>query len=138
MNNPYQAPTANVIDAQRVMAGEKLELKDLWLSLQGRIPRKAFWIYSFLLLVPCIAIVGLLYWISDTLGMIAMVLFYALAFWAGLALQVKRFHDRDKSGWWVLIGFVPVIGGLWLLIELGFLRGTEGANRFGGDATGMY
>lgn len=138
MNNPYQAPTANVIDAQRAMAGEKLELKDLWLSLQGRIPRKAFWIYSFLLLVPCIAIVGLLYWISDTLGMIAMVLFYALAFWAGLALQVKRFHDRDKSGWWVLIGFVPVIGGLWLLIELGFLRGTEGANRFGGDATGMY
>ena len=138
MNNPYQAPTANVIDAQRAMAGEKLELKDLWLSLQGRIPRKAFWIYSFLLLVPCIAIVGLLYWISDTLGMIAMVLFYALAFWAGLALQVKRFHDRDKSGWWVLIGFVPVIGGLWLLIELGFLRGTEGANRFGGDATGRY
>lgn len=138
MNNPYQAPTANVIDAQRAMAGEKLELKDLWLSLQGRIPRKAFWIYSFLLLVPCIAIVGLLYWMSDTLGMIAMVLFYALAFWAGLALQVKRFHDRDKSGWWVLIGFVPVIGGLWLLIELGFLRGTEGANRFGGDATGMY
>lgn len=138
MNNPYQAPTANVIDTQRAMAGEKLELKDMWLSFQGRIPRKAFWIYSFLLLVPCIGIVGLLYWISDTLGMIAMVVFYALAFWAVLALQVKRFHDRDKSGLWVLIGFVPVIGGLWLFIELGCLRGSDGANRFGGDATGMY
>jgi len=51
----------------------------------------------------------------------------------GLIVQIKRWHDRDKSGWWVLINLVPCIGGLWALIECGFLRGTTGENRFGPD-----
>lgn len=49
------------------------------------------------------------------------------------ALQIKRWHDRDKSGLWMLIVFVPFIGVLWSLIELGFLRGSAGRNRFGPD-----
>ena len=46
-------------------------------------------------------------------------------------VYIKRFHDRDKSGWWVLLNLVPVIGWLWALIDNGFLRGTDGPNRFG-------
>jgi uncharacterized membrane protein YhaH (DUF805 family) len=46
---------------------------------------------------------------------------------------VKRYHDRNKSGWWILIVFVPVIGGLWYFIECGFLRGTPGPNTYGPD-----
>jgi uncharacterized membrane protein YhaH (DUF805 family) len=53
--------------------------------------------------------------------------------WPSLALYTKRWHDRNKSGWWSLIGLIPVIGGLWLLIELGFLRGTAGPNSYGPD-----
>lgn len=34
----------------------------------------------------------------------------------GLAVCVRRLHDIGKSGWWVLIGLVPVIGGIWLLV----------------------
>ena len=41
-------------------------------------------------------------------------------------LGIKRFHDLGKTGWWVLIGFVPIIGGLWYLIEAGFLPGAKG------------
>jgi uncharacterized membrane protein YhaH (DUF805 family) len=55
--------------------------------------------------------------------------------WVGLAVQVKRWHDRNKSGWWVLVGFIPYIGGIWQIIECGCLRGTEGENRFGSDLT---
>ena len=51
----------------------------------------------------------------------------------GLVLSVKRWHDRNKSGRWVLINLVPVVGWLWHLIECGFLRGTIGPNRFGQD-----
>jgi uncharacterized membrane protein YhaH (DUF805 family) len=51
--------------------------------------------------------------------------------WISVAVQVKRWHDRDKSGWWFLMNFVPIIGWLWVLIECGFLRGTPGPNRFG-------
>ena len=53
--------------------------------------------------------------------------------WIGLVLSVKRWHDRNKSGRWVLINLVPVVGWLWHLIECGFLRGTIGPNRFGQD-----
>jgi hypothetical protein len=50
-------------------------------------------------------------------------------------VYIKRFHDRDKSGWWVLIWLIPIIGAIWLLIELGFLKGTPGPNRFGSPVT---
>ena len=56
-----------------------------------------------------------------------------LATWIHIAVAVKRYHDRNKSGWWVLIVFLPVIGGLWYLIECGFLRGTPGPNTYGPD-----
>jgi uncharacterized membrane protein YhaH (DUF805 family) len=55
--------------------------------------------------------------------------------WISLAITVKRFHDRDKSGWWALINLLPVIGQIWILIECGFLKGTEEDNRYGEPAT---
>jgi uncharacterized membrane protein YhaH (DUF805 family) len=64
----------------------------------------------------------------------AVVLWIALiTFWVVLAAGVKRFHDRDKSGWWVLINLIPVAGPVWYLIECGFLPGTAGANKYGPD-----
>ena len=50
-----------------------------------------------------------------------------------LALYAKRWHDRDKSGWWSLIGLVPFIGAIWILVELGILEGTRGPNQYGPD-----
>lgn len=47
--------------------------------------------------------------------------------------SIKRFHDRGKSGWWVLVGLLPGIGIWWILIECGFLKGTPGNNQFGSD-----
>jgi uncharacterized membrane protein YhaH (DUF805 family) len=57
--------------------------------------------------------------------------------WPALAIGVKRCHDRNKSGWFLLIGLIPILGGLWLLIELGFLDGTPGPNRFGPSPKGL-
>jgi len=54
-----------------------------------------------------------------------------------LAVAAKRFHDRDKSGWWILILFIPIIGFIWYLVELGFLPGMPSPNRFGPDPLGM-
>jgi uncharacterized membrane protein YhaH (DUF805 family) len=53
-----------------------------------------------------------------------------------LASQVKRWHDRDKSGWWLLITFVPFIGSIWAFIELGCLAGTDGRNSYGFPSSG--
>jgi uncharacterized membrane protein YhaH (DUF805 family) len=49
-----------------------------------------------------------------------------------IALSIRRLHDRDKSGWWFLLAFIPLIGALILLVWFA-LPGTAGNNRFGPD-----
>ncbi len=65
---------------------------------------------------------GFLLWIAWLL--------YLVVIWPAIAISIKRWHDRGKSGWWILIGFVPLIGGLWALIDL---PGTSGTNQYGPD-----
>lgn len=73
-------------------------------------------------------------WAGGGLGCLLAVLVLLTAFlftWSSVAVSVKRFHDCDKSGWWLLIGFIPIIGGIWVLYENSYLRGSVGPNRFG-------
>lgn len=71
---------------------------------------------------------------SDLTGLITLVL-YIPFIWTSLAIAVKRWHDRDKSGWWILIGIIPLIGPIWQFVETGCLRGTMGRNQYGSDPT---
>ena len=71
---------------------------------------------------------------SPNVGVLYLAL-YAPMLWVSLAVSVKRWHDRDMSGWWILSGLVPLIGGIVAIIQTGFLRGTVGDNRFGPDPT---
>lgn len=75
--------------------------------------------------------------IMGSLGIPFLVLcLYSLAvFIPNLAVSVRRLHDSDRSGWWILIAFVPFIGGIWLLV-LYLIGGTPGPNRFGPDPKG--
>ena len=50
----------------------------------------------------------------------------------GLAIGVRRLHDLDKSGWWLLLALIPILGALILLV-LFVSKGTTGPNRFGPD-----
>jgi len=50
-----------------------------------------------------------------------------------LALSVRRLHDRGKSPAWLALLLVPLVGPLWLGIELAFAAGTAGENRYGAD-----
>lgn len=57
-------------------------------------------------------------------------LIYLVFFFVNLSLAIRRLHDSDKSGWWVLIGLIPLIGFIVLLIF--YLQpGTAGPNRHG-------
>ena len=49
-----------------------------------------------------------------------------------LAVTVRRLHDTDRRGWWLLISLIPIAGPIWLLVLL-VLDGQTGGNRFGGD-----
>ena len=52
-----------------------------------------------------------------------------------IAVTVRRLHDTDRSGWWVLINFIPIVGGLVLLVFT-VLDSQPGANRFGPNPKG--
>jgi len=100
-------------------------------SFKGRINRKPYWM---LLLVGFIGMIITTFIDMAATGQdseIASPLFILIILWPFLAMHVKRWHDRDKSGWWFLIGIIPIVGPIWALVETGFLTGTEGTNRFG-------
>ena len=59
----------------------------------------------------------------------------ALIAWSSICLGVKRYHDRDKPGIWVVLSLVP-FANLWYFIETGFLKGTNGPNTFGPNPLG--
>ena len=122
-----------------------------WLSFRGRIRRKGWWL-GYVLPAWVIIIVAVV--LDIALGLVEVkggpsadaygfdfnsgigpitIIAYLLMIWPILAGSAKRWHDRDKSGWWILINFIPLIGAIWALIETGFLRGTMGPNRFGPD-----
>jgi uncharacterized membrane protein YhaH (DUF805 family) len=124
----------------------------LFLSYRGRIGRVAYWLGTLGLLLAELGAVALVLRLSHgSLGDLAafdhdaeavsqavllhviypVLIVSALFLYPIYALYTKRWHDRNKSGWWSLIGLVPVIGGLWLFIELGFLGGDEGQNDYG-------
>jgi uncharacterized membrane protein YhaH (DUF805 family) len=105
-------------------------------AFQGRIPRKTYWLYGVLGMIGFSFVAGALLGIAGVPEMIAGGLPSLLILWPSLAISVKRWHDRDKSGWWVLIAFIPLVGFIWALVVNGFLRGTVGPNRFGEDLTG--
>jgi uncharacterized membrane protein YhaH (DUF805 family) len=121
-------------------------LKNILFSFQGRINRGKFWLFTIAVTVVYCVGMGILFGGAMTSsdptitlrslgvvgGIIALVLLIALI-WISLALQVKRWHDRNKSGWWVLIQLVPAVGPIWFLIECGFCKGTTGANMYGAD-----
>ena len=119
-------------------------LRKFLFSFDGRLSRQPYWLVLLaVLLVDSIAfgiIGGFELFDGDMLAVerrgpnrLWALLVVPPSLWIGLVLSVKRWHDRNKSGRWVLINLVPVVGWLWHLIECGFLRGTIGPNRFGQD-----
>lgn len=59
----------------------------------------------------------------------------ALLIVIGYTICAKRFHDRNRSGWWNLMIFVPVIGWAWMAVELLIMPGSPGDNRYGPHPT---
>ncbi len=102
-------------------------------EFSGRARRKEYWM--FLLIYVLIAIVvGFLDNMLGSAGILGGVLGLALLV-PSLAVTARRLHDTDRSGWWMLIGFVPVIGGIVLLVFM-VLAGTPGRNQYGEDPLG--
>lgn len=132
--NTLTAPTP----ATRSTFDDAMSTTQILFSLRGRVPRKVFWLYGVLgpllvsvMLEMLLGIVGVSERRTELLTTLLLV-------WPCSAVSVKRWHDRDKSGWWMLVYLIPLIGVLWTLIANGLLRGSSGPNRFGVDVTGRF
>ncbi len=110
-----------------------MDFKWFLLSFQGRINRKPFWLYALAVFLISFSISFIMTSAGSSDPNVASLILTLLFIWPNLAVQAKRWHDRDKSAWWVLINLVPIIGPIYALVVTGFLPGTSGDNRFGAN-----
>lgn len=118
-----------------------MDWKQFLFSFEGRVGRAQYWMFTIAIVVlfTVLAVMGGVTAPTDPAtapaamnGTLMIIVILALAMiWPGLAVQAKRWHDVDKSAWWILIGLVPAVGGLIALVFNGFIAGTPGPNRFG-------
>jgi|307.fasta_scaffold301610_2 uncharacterized membrane protein YhaH (DUF805 family) len=127
-----------------------MDWSGLFFSLRGRINRKLFWIGILVLwaviwgplllfgsmLPPNVPPASYGPILEATAGLIAL-LWLILLVVGDIPIGVKRLHDLDMSGWWILFKFLP-IGNLLFFLMLGVFRGTSGPNRFGPDPLGRH
>lgn len=141
--SPYAPPaTFEPLPPRLPRSNASLTIRQILFSFNGRIPRRVYWLWltlSFIaFLVPFSLLTPFLDHGGDIGNIIAVIITIPLVIaflWASLAIRVKRWHDHDKSGAWVLIGAIPYLGSLITLIFLGCMRGTDGHNQYGSDPT---
>ena len=104
----------------------------------GRARRKEFWmffLFSTIISVILAVVDEFMGWQfemgGDIIGFLST-LYYLAVIVPYLAVIFRRLHDTERSGWWMLIAFIPLVGVLILLVFL-ILQGTRGDNRFGPD-----
>ena len=112
-------------------------------EFSGRSRRKEYWMFFLLTLLVTIGLgiatggeEGISGVVDEDGGIsFVMIVFYIAILIPTVAVEVRRFHDQDKSGWFVLLNFVPFVGWLIVLVLM-CLEGTKGENQYGPDPKG--
>ena len=114
-------------------------------DFSGRSCRREYWMFTLLSVLVAFGAVAVMLAggvAAEGSGETAGPLFWLgggiLGLWVlgsiipSIAVQVRRFHDQDRSGWMILLGFIPYVGSIIVFVFM-CLRGTHGPNRFGPD-----
>lgn len=103
-----------------------------YMVFEGRARRKEYWMFVLfhVLILMGLGLVDRM--LSGEDGGFLTGLYALAVLLPSLGVSVRRLHDTDRSGWWLLISFVPVVGFL-VLLFFTLQAGTPGANRFGPD-----
>jgi uncharacterized membrane protein YhaH (DUF805 family) len=103
-------------------------------DFRGRASRSEFWWWQVFLVLG--GIVAAVLDISANTSLVGgsplETLFWIATIIPDLAVTVRRLHDTDSSGWWILLALIPLIGMI-VLIVWWCLEGSKGDNRFGAD-----
>ena len=100
-----------------------------YVNFSDRACRSEYWYWVLFAVIGAIVTVI----IDSMIGLSITYTIFALAtFLPGLAVGIRRLHDLDRSGWWILLFLIPLIGAIILIIWF-CSKGTDGPNRFGAD-----
>lgn len=101
------------------------------LQFDGRIRRMGWWIAG----IATSIVTSIVDNIRDSDVSIIVTLVFGIIgiiLWLiSLSLSVRRWHDLNKSGWWLLINLIPILGWIYSLVMLGFMPGDRGSNNYG-------
>ncbi len=129
MSNPYNAPASDVSQ----VVDDGLTYTPRVLAANGRIGRLRYMAYSMVLVLGVVMLGGIVAAIMMAInpGFMLLLLLLAIpAFVYSILLGKRRLNDRDQSGWWILLMFIPLIN-LILYLYLIFAPGTAGSNSYG-------
>ena len=121
-----------------------LEVLKKYAEFNGRARRKEYWMFVLFNTIVAFSIVLLgliLSGISNNDSILSIfigvyVLYLLAVIIPSISVGVRRLHDIGKSGWWMLISFIPIIGGIWLFI-LTVTEGNSGVNKYGSNPKGF-
>ena len=98
-------------------------------GFSGRARRIEYWMFTLFNFIFAIVIALIDILLLETNGILS-ILYTLGVFIPGLAVSVRRLHDVGKSGWFLFISLIPIIGAIWLLILM-FTGGNVGENKYG-------
>ncbi len=107
----------------------KLQIENVT-NFQGRASLSAYWWYALALFIVNIVLEIFSVAVGSFPLTMLIVLVMLVAGLSTLSVAVRRLHDTDKSGWMLLLGLIPFLGGIIVLVLM-LLPGTPGQNRFG-------
>lgn len=100
-----------------------------YFDFNGRADRKQFWLYQLFYFIAFVCVNLLVIPLGEKAGVVVKLLITLALFLPSLGIIVRRLHDINLRGWWVLLNLVPFLGSL-VLFVFWLLPGTEGKNRF--------
>ena len=119
-------------------ADKEAVFKELFFTSKGRLNRKSYIYRSIFLSLVLFVVQGVLTFAANTIGALELLFavvafgFSLFGFVSNIMMGVRRLHDLDLSGWWMLLLCVPLIN-LFFAIYIYFFKGTEGPNQYGED-----
>ncbi|EDP57500.1 DUF805 domain-containing protein [Vibrio sp. AND4] len=136
-----------------------MSIKELLFSFQGRIGRKTYWVWNIIYYILILGFGAGISKLFPQFSYILLPVFLLMLLIPDLAITTKRWHDRDKSIYWLALNIPLIIGrvatpmtdpmaqapsipqmmmtsislicGIWILVECGLLKGTSGQNKYG-------
>ncbi len=137
-----------------------MDIQQLCLSFEGRVGRKTFWAWNLFYYAAVLVFILLTNKLMPSFAHVMLPIFLLVMLYPDLAITAKRWHDRDKSSWWLLLNvpllvgrlavpmqnpegssppmmwqsagsFIALFCGVWIVIECGLLKGSETKNRYG-------